>query len=68
MANLTTDAVRLCDVMGVKEARERLGLTEKQMRWRTERGVIKRITLPNGVAAVLRESVETYAAQNERGQ
>lgn len=63
MSDDTTDGVRLCDVISVKEAREALGLTHYQMRRRLRQGVIKRITLPNGVAAVLRSSVEAYATK-----
>ncbi len=64
MSDSSTDDVRLCDVMSVKEARELLGLTHYQMRWRTRKGIIERVTLPNGVAAVLRSSVETYAKKH----
>jgi hypothetical protein len=60
--------LRLKDVMSVEAARKTLGLSFYQMRYRTRRGIIKRVKLPDGDYAVLKSSVEAYAVKHEHGQ
>jgi hypothetical protein len=64
----TTDGLRLCDVISVNAARRMLGLTERQMRWRLDRGQIESARLSDDLRVVLRSSVTEYAAKhgNER--
>lgn len=67
MEKSTTDDVRLCDVMSVNAARRMLGLTERQMRWRLDKGQIKSARLSDDLRLVLKSSVEAYAATHRYG-
>lgn len=68
MSDVTTDNLRLSDVMGIQEARTILGLTRRQMRERLEKGKIERVKIATGLYAVIVSSVEEYAKTHEHGQ